>query len=75
MQYVIRDLEDRELGRANDARFAWQLIENQWPDASAQILGGPWFHDWMHLTIHLTAGEALILWNGRTVGGVSVVEE
>jgi hypothetical protein len=72
MQYVIWDLEDLELGRANDARSARQLIKDQWPDASAQILGGPWFRGWMHLAVHLSAGEALILWNGRTVGGVSV---
>lgn len=74
MQYIIRDLKDHELGRANDARSAWQLIEDQWPDASAQILGGTWFRGWMQLAIHLSAGEALILRNGRTVGVVSAEE-
>jgi hypothetical protein len=74
MQYLIRNLEDREIGRANDARSAWALIDAQWPDAAACILGGPWFRGWMQLSVQLPAGEALIIRNGKTVGG-GMVEE
>jgi hypothetical protein len=41
VQYIVRDLEDRELGRANDARSAWDMIEVEWPDAVVSSLAGP----------------------------------
>jgi hypothetical protein len=41
VKYIVKDLEDLELGRANDARSAWDLIEVDWSDAVVTSLGGP----------------------------------
>ncbi len=69
-QFVIRDLEDNEIGRANDASSAWDHIEVKWPDARACVLGGTWTKGWTKLHQHLQEGEALILRLGRPVRGV-----
>ncbi len=74
MQYVIRDLEDHELGRADDARSAWDLIEVQWsPDAAAVAIDGTMVRGWMRFASLLeAAGEVVIVCYGRHVGGVAV---
>lgn len=72
MQYVIRDLEDRELARANDARSAWDLIEAEWPDAVVSSLTGPPVRGWIKLSMVMEDGEAVISRHGQAVGGVTV---
>lgn len=73
MQYVVRDTNDRELGRANDARSAWDLIEAEWQDAVAFTLDGTRARGWMPMAALLQEeGEVVILEYERMVGGVEI---
>jgi hypothetical protein len=72
VQYVIKDLEDRELARVNDARSAWDMIEAEWPDAVVSTLTGPPVRGWMKLSAFMEDGEAEIMRHGKAVGGVTV---
>jgi hypothetical protein len=69
VQYVIRDLDDRELNRVNDARSAWDLIEAKWPDAVVSSLSGPPVRGWMKLSMVMEGGDVVVLRHGRAVGG------
>ena len=76
MQYIVKDLEDHELGCANDARSIWDLIEAEWSDAVAIGLDGTRAKGWMMLTTLLEkTGEAVIVRYNRQVGGVTIEEE
>lgn len=76
MQYIIKDLYDHELGRANDARSAWALIEAEWSDAVAVGLDGTRARGWMMLaTLLENTGEVVIVRYNRQVRGVSTMEE
>jgi hypothetical protein len=72
VQYIIRDIDDRELNRANDARSAWEFVEAKWPDAVVSSLAGPPVRGWMKLSMVMQDGETVILRHGRAVGGVSI---
>jgi hypothetical protein len=72
VQYVIRDLDDRELNRANDARSAWEAIEARWPDAMVSSIAGPPVRGWMKLSMLMEEGDAVVLRHGKAVGGVVI---
>jgi hypothetical protein len=73
VQYIIRDLDDRELNRTNDARSAWDLIEAEWPDSVVSSLTGPPVRDWIRLDTALQdAGAVVVLVHDRTVVGVAI---
>jgi hypothetical protein len=69
MQYIVKDLEDREIGWADDARSAWDLIGTKWSDPVVSSLAGPPVRGWMKLSAALKDGEAVIMRHGRAVGG------
>ncbi len=72
MQRIIRDLYDRELGRANDARSAWAFIEAEWPDVVAVGHNGTQTRGCMILaTLLEEAGEAVSVRFNRQIGGVT----
>jgi hypothetical protein len=75
VQYIVKDLEDRELARANDARSAWDLIEAEWSDAVVTSFGGSPVRGWMKLSIVMEDGEAVIMRYGKPVGGITVEGE
>jgi len=76
MQYIIKDLDDHELGRANDAPSTWDFIEAEWPDAVAVSLDGERARGWMMLSTLLEkTSEAVIVRFNRQVGGVIIEEE
>lgn len=76
MQYVIKNLNDRELGRANDARSAWALVEMEWSDAVAVSLDGTRAKGWMMLaTLLERTGEAVIICYHRQIGDVTIEQE
>jgi hypothetical protein len=76
MQYVVRDLEDLEVGRSRDARSAWETIARRWPEAVVSGRNGLSVRGWMRMTSVLQeAEEASITRGGRTVGRVAIEDE
>jgi hypothetical protein len=76
MQYVVRDLEDLEVGRSLDARSAWETIARRWPEAGVCGLDGRSVRGWMRMmTVLQEAEEASITRGGRTVGRVALEDE
>lgn len=75
MNAFIKDAEDGELDRANDARSASQLIEARWPGAVIVSSDGAMVRGWMNLSILLRENmNAEIVVDGRAVGTVEVEE-